>query len=491
MQHFVALYSCAWTALVTKHGADIEYEKNGKRSAIWYPGLHYPHPPWVKVSQLVTMQTIVLDLPVKACKTRDNVTVNIDVALSFRIMGDVERGEDPELVRRFVYQVKPRGLEQQLRDAQEEEVRGLARSMKHTEIYGIRSGKKRTMHPKMSLTRGSKSRDLKEMEQEDNESDSGSSTTEEMLSGRDETLEGSSNFNARVDARRATMLGKDVTLIMRDALNAQFKPQGVEIESVMIKSVYLPSDITHQMSEKTMVISANAQQRMTHQNEMQTTRQQQEVETMLQTFHEQREQEMSSGAEQLNAQQVLLNDMMSKARKIEANIRQATSAKLDNIKAENALEVQRVRDATNEDVVKIEAESKKKSAELMANTELNVSNLLADSELQATRYNAKAQKVMDAAKGVAAPMLERKKKYETETRKMDIYDNLANNQDLVITGSTNESINLIAVSDAILTNNYDERNRMALLAELALLSKGTGDFLHGNDGNDNVAEEKN
>ena len=88
----------------------------------------------------MTQQAIVLDLPVKACKTKDNVTVNIDIALAFRIMGNAELGEDPDLVRKFVHELKPRGLEQQLRDAQDEAVRALARSLVHTEIYGIRSG---------------------------------------------------------------------------------------------------------------------------------------------------------------------------------------------------------------------------------------------------------------------------------------------------------------------------------------------------------------
>lgn len=49
------------------------------------------------------------------------------MALAFRIIGDSSKGEDPGLVRRFVQQVGPRGLEQQLRDAQEEAVRALWR----------------------------------------------------------------------------------------------------------------------------------------------------------------------------------------------------------------------------------------------------------------------------------------------------------------------------------------------------------------------------
>ena len=73
----------------------------------------------------------VFDTPCKGCKTQDNVTVTIDVDCVFRIMGDEDKGEDPELVPKFVHQVTPRGLQQQLCDAMDEAVRVLARSMKH------------------------------------------------------------------------------------------------------------------------------------------------------------------------------------------------------------------------------------------------------------------------------------------------------------------------------------------------------------------------
>lgn len=39
----------------------------------------------------MTKQNVVFDLPVKGCTTRDNVTVEIDVAIVFRIMGDSTR----------------------------------------------------------------------------------------------------------------------------------------------------------------------------------------------------------------------------------------------------------------------------------------------------------------------------------------------------------------------------------------------------------------
>ncbi len=120
------------------------------------------------------------------------------------------------------------------------------------------------------------------------------------------------------------------------------RPQGVQIVSVMIKSCLLPKEIESQMEEKTKVISKNAQQRMFHQNNMQNTRMEEEIVTLMQTFEEQRQQEESAGAERINEEKVKLNDEMAEARKSEATIREEADASIQKLKAENSLEVQRV-----------------------------------------------------------------------------------------------------------------------------------------------------
>ncbi|KAJ0407203.1 hypothetical protein ATCC90586_005292 [Pythium insidiosum] len=98
-------------ALVQNQGRDVDYVgPGGKRSAVWPPGFHFASP-FTKVAHLVTKQYIVFDTPVKGCKTADDVTVAIDICLVLRIMGDETKGEDPELVRRFVYELGPNGLE--------------------------------------------------------------------------------------------------------------------------------------------------------------------------------------------------------------------------------------------------------------------------------------------------------------------------------------------------------------------------------------------
>ena len=87
------------------------------------------------------MQSVVFNMPVKDCKTQDNVTVTINLAICFRIKADPRKGEDPYLARNFVYKVTPRGLEQQLIDACEEATRKVARTLLHTEVYGLRTDK--------------------------------------------------------------------------------------------------------------------------------------------------------------------------------------------------------------------------------------------------------------------------------------------------------------------------------------------------------------
>ena len=107
----------------------------------------------------------------------------------------------------------------------------------------------------------------------------------------------------------------------------------------------LPQDIMNQMFEKTMVISQNAQQTMYHENQMQLTRMNEEVQTMLQTFQEEKDAELAAGAKTVNAEQVKLDDTKAEATKVEANIREETSVKIQNIRAESNLEVQRVKDS--------------------------------------------------------------------------------------------------------------------------------------------------
>ena len=82
-------------ALVTRFGKDEDYAEG---QPIWPAGFHFG-PPWLKVEFLVTKQSVVFNMPVKGCKTADNVTVQINLAVVFRVMADEAKGENPENAR--------------------------------------------------------------------------------------------------------------------------------------------------------------------------------------------------------------------------------------------------------------------------------------------------------------------------------------------------------------------------------------------------------
>jgi len=382
-------------------------------------------------------------------------------------MGNSDLGEDPDFVRKFVHELKPRGLEQQLRDAQDEAVRGLARSLKHTEIYGIRSGVN-TKHIQSVI--GADGKQVKVEVDEDGIVEDTDDLA--MPTHCDETLVGRSDTEDRDNARRATAGGIDVTDYMKTRLNRQFMPQGVEILSIMIQSCTLPKEIEQQMEEKTKVISKNAQQRMFHQNNMQNTRMEEEIVTLMQTFEEQRQQEESAGAEQINEEKVKLNDAIAEAKKAEAAIREEAIAKIQKLRAESNLEVQRIVSRKDETTATMKAESEKEAANLQAVTKLEVERKLAEASLTAEKNRAEASRVLARAEGVIAPYLSKKNEHVTSLKQIDVYKNLAGNDNLILCDTDDSDTNVVVVADAILSNQKHV-SRSSVIAEMSLLNKAS------------------
>jgi len=443
-------------ALVTRHGADLDYlDENNVQSATWPAGLHFPYPPWISVSYLVTKQSIILDLPVKACKTKDNVTVNIDTALTFRVMGDMSLGEDPYLVRKFVYELKAEGLEQQLRDAQEESIRALARSLNHTDVYGMRSA----------------------TEQREEEF-----TTVESQQGQDVEIQdeftfflsgSSSETNTRVDD--VTESGPshrpdDISNKMRRRLNKQFMTQGIQIQSVVVMSVSLPDDIQEQMKDKTMMISARAQQVMYHNEAMQSTRMEEEIRTKQQEFEEEQQEETIIGQEQINKEQMKLNDAVAEAAKADADIREETRVYLEKIEAQNAFEIQRINDSSKTTDFAEAAKASKLSSELQANTHAECENLLSEAHVKSSRNLAEVDKKLSKAEGEIAGKIGEKMKFQTEMKKIEVYSKLAENEDFIL-GSSDPGGNLLAAADAVVS--ADEPSPTSVAAELSILGLAT------------------
>lgn len=229
------------------------------------------------------------------------------------------------------------------------------------------------------------------------------------------------------------------------------------------------------MEEKTMVISKNAQQRMFHQNNMQNTRMEEEVATLLQTFEEKKLTEKTSGIEKINEEKVKLNDAIAEAKKSEASIREEASAKIQKIKAESGLAVQRVVSRKEENVAKTRAEAEREASELYAATRLEVGRRLAEASLTLERNRADASRVLSAAEGVIAPHLAKKKVHTTSLRQIDVYRELAKNENLIVCDADDEEANLVAVADAILADaaGKGHASRSAAMAQLSLMHQGS------------------
>ncbi len=82
----------------------------------------------------MTRQSNTYKAPVQSCPTSDNVMVDCDLTIVFRI------GEDPTDVRNFVYNLGAMRFDEFLRSAVEEGVRQLVRATPHDQVYELRGG---------------------------------------------------------------------------------------------------------------------------------------------------------------------------------------------------------------------------------------------------------------------------------------------------------------------------------------------------------------
>lgn len=119
------------SAIVTKFGAVV---KGDLDDGTWSPGCHCFSPLYT-VDKLVSKQLIVFDTPVKDCKTKDVITVNLDVMLQFEIK------EAPL----FVYSIGPEKFDDYLRASQDEILRKMAMETPVESIYDL-SGQQESTH---------------------------------------------------------------------------------------------------------------------------------------------------------------------------------------------------------------------------------------------------------------------------------------------------------------------------------------------------------
>lgn len=466
-------------ALVTRHGAQMDYNgSDGKPTCVWPSGLHFG-PPWLKVSHLVTKQSMVFNTPIKRCKTKDNVSVDIDTSIVFRVMGDKEREEDPYNVYKFIHFVTARGLQQQLMDAQSEAMRTLVRSIDHNEVFGLRNLSEKELKDLQSqITEFSKLSPIvpaTTLEPRLIKGQGGSKDFDEeevLITGDHDSVD-------ELEAKFNTETGSTITDIMKKRLNLQFEEQGVQILDVIIKEISLPREIMSQMSEKTMVISRNAEQRMQQKSDMMTLLQKEELITLEQSLDEEKMESKKGGdleclkeSFELDYQKALGEDVLQK-------ISNQRAIDVGLIEAESAATCRRIDDTTRLEAEKIKGESKLKSTVAKVDVEGDALFMGASSDLTCAQNQSSGEKARYNAEGISAKKNKRLHEYLTATKVIEAQNLLAENEKLVVTGTSGgRAANLMLKSNIALkdsnAHNIPESKRRSLLSEIAL-SKGQSD----------------
>lgn len=404
-------------ALVQHQGRDVDYvASDGTRSAVWPAGFHWASP-FTKVAHLVTMQDVVFDTPVKGCKTADDVTVTIDMCLVFRIMGDASRGEDPDLVRRFVYELGPNGLEVQLRAAQDEAVRALARSVQHTEVYQLRDG---TMKERFNTGALNFRRPVNEVGE----------------TGKDLDEDSDGNGEALPQANLVYCVIEDI----KRNLNLQFNPYGVEITKVMITDVRLPNQFQEQMQAKTTYMSAIKEQNMKQMSDMQLLQYKEEIDTtklerkMMLLEEEQRGKakcaEIQKEIDLIRADITLVADQIEQETQVKCNkIKADADLKIAEIKAETNRITSEIAMQCDADIELLNAKQEALQLDLQA----TVDEILKKAEAQTTEIVAEAE-------GDAAMKLLRARQHTLDMQRLDIMESLSKNKKAVVSGDTSNSL---------------------------------------------------
>ncbi|GAB9470983.1 Myosin protein [Globisporangium polare] len=413
-------------ALVQNQGKDMDFHcSNGKRTAVWPPGFHTASL-FTKVAHLVTKQYIVFDTPVKGCKTADDVTVGIDMCLVLRIMGDESKGEDPGLVRRFVYELGPHGLEVQLRAAQDEAVRALARSVQHTEVYQLRDG---TMKERFH-TGALNFRTTQQLQQP---------TIDELSTPK--SVEGGDGpgFHSTSDAPQAKII-YCVTEDIKRNLNAQFNNYGVEITSVAITNVTLPDGFQDQMQSRTTHLSAIKEQNMKQMSDMQLLQYKEEIDTTKLKRHMVLLEEESTGKAKcaeiqkeidlIRADIILVQEQIAQEMRVKVNnIKVAADLKISEIRAETESIENEIAAHSNADIAVLEAEKQALQVQLQATID----------EIQAEAH-AKAAEIVARAEGIAAKKLDKLRAHELKMQSLEKLAALSRNEKIVISGDTSNSL---------------------------------------------------
>jgi len=176
---------------------------------------------------------------------------------------------------------------------------------------------------------------------------------------------------------------------------------------------------------------------------------------------------------EVNEVQVQLDKMKAETKVLLAKIKQESRVRVQEITANGKLEEEKLKQTKTQALTQLSSEARASADNIKAETDLYEATKISEAELQATRNKSKASELMAKAEGVAAPMVEARKQFETRQKQMEVWKGLARNKNLVVSGEASDELNTMMLCDAILDGKAGEGTKSQVLAEMLVMQRGS------------------
>ena len=251
------------------------------------------------------------------------------------------------------------------------------------------------------------------------------------------------------------------------------RPQGVQIVSVAIKNVTVPTEIQSKFSNEVVTLAKRQHERIKHLHSMKGTRQKEEMRGLLQSYDEGRQEERQIALEQINLERVQLEDAIALTKKAEAEILEDAKIRIENLQEKKSYEIQRIKDSSNAETLSTKRQAQLFSAQIRADTELEKQTKLSDARIASEKNDAEASKIMATAEGKIARWVKKRNEFNLSLQKIKNLEALADNDQVIISPSSNTEENFISVADSILHGGTESSEIASAAAEIQLLKRVT------------------
>eukprot|EP01006_Ploeotia_vitrea_P042775 TRINITY_DN66660_c7_g11_i1.p1 TRINITY_DN66660_c7_g11~~TRINITY_DN66660_c7_g11_i1.p1 ORF type:complete len:495 (-),score=285.72 TRINITY_DN66660_c7_g11_i1:63-1547(-) len=409
---------------------------HGRFIGIWPAGFHWAKP-WERASHLVSKQSITFDTPIKACPTSDNVMVEIDVAIVFRIK------PDQDAVQKFVYSLGPKRLTQMLTAFGEEGVRIMARKKSYAEIYDLMDTEEFEKH-------GDSDSDDDEVKRQSRQT--GSSTTGAGTSSATNMPVGAVEMSSvAIRSKKAAEKKQDVESddefdhhdqlenTKRD-MNKRLVAFGVEVSSITITNVRLPDNFAAEMEQATTWSVRNKFADLKQKYDLTVVNDRERQAQLRQKLDEDQEEEKAS-FQAAQADEKRKNDLIqAQIQQVVAEVEETAKADVREIETTSELRVAELNKKRDITKATIEANTAAAIQKIKAETDAFIARTTAETKLKVAQNRAEVLRLQARAEETAAAKLKAKRQYDQELQRLRVLKNLAGNEQVVLSGDNSSSM---------------------------------------------------